>query len=55
MTQLEYEAFIAAPIAVKIVGFDLGTMTSTAQEFSFFGELAHAGKIAQGRFIARRR
>ena len=41
--------------ALKIVGFDLGTMASTAQEFAFFGELAHAGKIAQGRFIARRR
>jgi hypothetical protein len=41
--------------ALKIVGFDLGTMASTAQEFAFFGELAHAGKIAQGRFIARGR
>ena len=41
--------------ALKIVGFDLGTMASMAQEFAFFGELAHAGKIAQGRFIARRK
>jgi SAM-dependent methyltransferase len=40
--------------ALRILGFDLGRMAALAGDFSFIGELAHAGKIAQGRFIARR-
>lgn len=40
--------------ALRIVGFDLGVVGALAGEFGFIRELAHAGKIAQGRFIARR-
>jgi ubiquinone/menaquinone biosynthesis C-methylase UbiE len=40
--------------ALKILGFDPETMAAVAGEFGFLQELAHAGKIAQGRFIARR-
>jgi SAM-dependent methyltransferase len=40
---------------LKILGFDVELMESVANGFKFFGELAHAGKIAQGRFIARKR
>jgi hypothetical protein len=41
--------------ALRILNFDLGRVAAVAGEFDFFGELAQAGKIAQGRFIARRR
>jgi SAM-dependent methyltransferase len=41
--------------ALRILGFDFERMTTLAGGFKFFQELAHAGKIAQGRFIARRR
>jgi len=41
--------------ALKILGFDLGQLETVASGFNFFGELARAGKIAQGRFIARKR
>ncbi len=41
--------------ALKILGFDLGQLETVATGFGFFQELAHAGKIAQGRFIARKR
>jgi hypothetical protein len=41
--------------ALKILGFDLEQLGTVATGFGFFGELAHAGKIAQGRFIARKR
>jgi ubiquinone/menaquinone biosynthesis C-methylase UbiE len=41
--------------AMKILGFDLDLMGQVASTFKFFQELAHAGKIAQGRFIARKR
>jgi SAM-dependent methyltransferase len=41
--------------ALRILGFDVEGMAAVAGEFAFLQELAHAGKIAQGRFIARRR
>ena len=41
--------------AMRIVGFDAVTMQDMAGEMAFMRELAHARKIAQGRFIARRR
>jgi len=41
--------------ALKIVGFDSELMQSMAAEMTFMQELAHAGKIAQGLFIARKK
>jgi len=41
--------------ALRIIGFDLPLMQSLGAEMSFMRELAHAGKIAQGRFIARKK
>ena len=41
--------------ALRIIGFDLDVMTFMLGEFAFMREMAQAGKIAQGRFIARRR
>jgi hypothetical protein len=41
--------------AMKILGFDLEMVGEVASTFKFFQELAHAGKIAQGRFIARKK
>ena len=46
--QLTYDALL-------IVGFDFSVMQAMAGETSFMRELAHAGKLAQGRFIARRK
>jgi ubiquinone/menaquinone biosynthesis C-methylase UbiE len=40
--------------ALKIIGFDAQVMEAVAGEMVFLQQLAHAGKIAQGRFIARR-
>jgi SAM-dependent methyltransferase len=40
--------------AMRIVGFNADVMQAIAGEFAFIRELAHAGKVAQGRFIARR-
>jgi ubiquinone/menaquinone biosynthesis C-methylase UbiE len=40
--------------ALRIIGFNMTLMQALAAEFAFLGELGHAGKIAQGRFIARR-
>ena len=40
--------------AMRIVGFNMGVMQAMAGEFAFLQELAHAGKVAQGRFLARR-
>src|SRR5512139_624882 len=40
--------------ALRIIGFNLDMLQTLAGEFAFFRELAAAGKIAQGRFIARR-
>jgi hypothetical protein len=40
--------------AMRIMNFDAVAMQAIAGEMAFMRELAHAGKIAQGRFIARR-
>lgn len=40
--------------ALRIIGFDTALMGAVAEEFHFVHELAHAGKLVQGRFIARR-
>ncbi len=40
--------------ALRIIGFNADVMQAVAGEFAFMQELAHAGKIAQGRFVARR-
>jgi ubiquinone/menaquinone biosynthesis C-methylase UbiE len=40
--------------ALKIIGFDQGVMGAIAGEMGFLQELAHAGKVAQGRFVARK-
>ena len=40
--------------ALRVIGFDTAVMQSLAGEMGFLRDLAHAGKIAQGRFIARR-
>jgi SAM-dependent methyltransferase len=41
--------------ALKIIGFDMELMQSMGAEMAFMQELAHAGKIAQGLFIARKK
>jgi SAM-dependent methyltransferase len=41
--------------ALKIIGFDQNLMNAMAGEMAFMQELAHAGKIAQGLFVARKR
>ena len=41
--------------ALKIIGFDKGMMEAMASEMVFMQELAHAGKIAQAVFVARRK
>lgn len=40
--------------AMRILGYDSEAMAGVAGEMTFIRELAHAGKIAQGRFIARK-
>jgi SAM-dependent methyltransferase len=40
--------------ALKIIGFDLPLMQAMGAEMVFMQQLAHAGKIAQGLFIARK-
>jgi len=40
--------------ALKILGFDQALMESLAAEMVFLRDLAHAGKVAQGRFVARK-
>ncbi len=45
--QLSYDA-------LKIIGFDRPLMEALAGEMKFMQELAHAGKIAQGLFVARK-
>ena len=40
--------------ALKIIGFDTAVMDALGGEMAFTQELAHAGKIIQGRFIARK-
>lgn len=41
--------------ALKIIGFDMNLMCAMGQEMVFMQQLAHAGKIAQGRFVARKK
>jgi ubiquinone/menaquinone biosynthesis C-methylase UbiE len=41
--------------ALRILEFDSEQLEAVANGFRFFGSLAQAGKLAQGRFIARRR
>jgi SAM-dependent methyltransferase len=41
--------------ALKIIGFDSELMQSMGAEMTFMQELAHAGKIAQGLFIAKKK
>ncbi len=41
--------------ALRIIGFDSELMQSLAGEMAFMQGLAHAGKIAQGLFVARRK
>ena len=45
--QLSYDA-------LKIIGFNQSLMQAMAEEMKFLQELAHAGKIAQGLFVARK-
>jgi len=40
--------------ALKIIGFDTDLMQAMAAEMQFMQGLAHAGKIAQGLFVARK-
>ena len=40
--------------ALKIIGFNLDMLQAVTGEFAFTRQLAHAGKVAQARFIARR-
>ncbi len=40
--------------ALKILGFNMEMLQAVAGEFAFIRELAHAGKVVQGRFVARR-
>jgi SAM-dependent methyltransferase len=40
--------------ALRIIGFDTAMMTGLAGELEFTQQLAHAGKIIQGRFVARK-
>jgi SAM-dependent methyltransferase len=41
--------------ALGIIGFDRELMQAMSAEMQFMRGLAHAGKIAQGRFVARKR
>jgi SAM-dependent methyltransferase len=40
--------------ALRIIGFDTELMKALGGEMSFMRDLAHAGKIAQGLFVARK-
>jgi ubiquinone/menaquinone biosynthesis C-methylase UbiE len=40
--------------ALRILGFEQSQLGAVAAEMENLGNLAHAGKVAQGRFIARR-
>jgi SAM-dependent methyltransferase len=40
--------------ALRIIGFNMDMLQMVAGEFAFILDLARAGKVAQGRFIARR-
>jgi sarcosine/dimethylglycine N-methyltransferase len=40
--------------ALRLIGFDTGVMAAMTTEMDFLRALAHAGKLVQGRFVARR-
>jgi ubiquinone/menaquinone biosynthesis C-methylase UbiE len=40
--------------ALRIIGFDTALMQALGGEMEFMRQLAHAGKIAQGRFVAKK-
>jgi SAM-dependent methyltransferase len=40
---------------LKLIGFDMPTMTAMAGELLFIQKLAHEGKLAQGLFVARKK
>lgn len=40
--------------ALRVIGFDMELMRAMGQEMEFMQALAHAGKIAQGLFIAKK-
>ncbi len=41
--------------ALCILNYDLVALETISNEFAFLGELAHAGKIAQARFVATKK
>ncbi len=41
--------------ALKIIGFDMNVMNVMAGEMSFMKEMSSQGRIAQGRFVARKK
>ena len=41
--------------ALRIIGFDVPLMESLGREMNFLRNLAHAGKISQGQFVARKK
>jgi ubiquinone/menaquinone biosynthesis C-methylase UbiE len=41
--------------ALRIIGFDMPLMGAMGGEMNFMRDLAHAGKIAQGQFIAKKK
>ena len=41
--------------ALRIIGFNMKLMQAMGEEMVFMQQLAHAGKIAQGIFIARKK
>jgi len=41
--------------ALRIIGFDMPLMESLGGEMNFMRDMAHAGKIAQGLFVARKK
>jgi SAM-dependent methyltransferase len=41
--------------ALRIIGFDLALLQTLGGEMNFLRDLARAGKIAQGRFVARKK
>jgi len=41
--------------ALQLIGFDQNMMQAMAAEMAFIQQLAHAGKIAQGLFVARKK
>jgi SAM-dependent methyltransferase len=41
--------------ALRIIGFDVALMQAMGGEMAFMQQLAHAGKIAQGMFVARKK